>query len=542
MGITSVLDLLDHYPRRYVDRTEHAEIAELSIGDEATVDAEVRSIRSRRTRDGKRTIVNAVVYDGTGLLELVFFNQAWRERQLSVGTQVSLFGKVEQYRGKRQLTNPVVDVLSAPDSERGAGDGPDATGTIVPVYPQSGKAEVHTWQLRRAVASALQRTKAKGFADPLDGASPIGARSRRPHARVHEHPPSGDGAGRVDRRAPAEVRRVPPDADRAGHAQAQAGCGSARHPAPDRRAARARVPRRPSVRAHRRPDARDRRDHRRPRGAVADAPAAAGRGRFGQDRRRAHRAAHRGPGRLPGRVHGADGSARRTARAHDALDARRAGRAGGGDAARRAAGAGGVAHEPHERGGAAAHHRRPDERRRRHRGGHARADLRRRRVLAPRGRGDRRAAPVRRGAARPAPREGRGARRAGDDGDTDSAHRGHAHLRRPRQDRAARAARRAARRSSPRWWVPAPWSAPRCTSACGSRSRRGARRMWSARSSKAPTSSKRAPRPRSSSGSPPRSCTGFGSGCSTDRCRRPTKRRRWRSSAPATSTCWSRRP
>src|SRR4029453_10207950 len=121
-GITSVLDLLDHYPRRYVDRTERAEIAELSIGDEATADAEVRSIRSRRTRDGKRTIVNATVYDGTGLLELVFFNQAWRERQLSVGTQVSLFGKVESYRGKRQMTNPVVDVLADPDA------GSDVTG------------------------------------------------------------------------------------------------------------------------------------------------------------------------------------------------------------------------------------------------------------------------------------------------------------------------------------------------------------------------------------------------------------------------------
>src|SRR5204863_5659950 len=152
MGITTVLDLLDPYPRRYLDRTQRAEIAELSIGDEATVDAEVRSIRSRRTRDGKRTIVNAVVYDGTGLLELVFFNQAWRERQLRVGTQVSLFGKVEQYRGKRQLTNPVVDVLSTPDSERGDGDGPEVTGAVVAVYAQSGKAEVHTWQLRRAVA------------------------------------------------------------------------------------------------------------------------------------------------------------------------------------------------------------------------------------------------------------------------------------------------------------------------------------------------------------------------------------------------------
>src|SRR6478752_3306155 len=162
MGIENVLDLLEHYPRRYLDRTERAEIHELAIGDEATGDAEVKAIHARRTRDRKRTIVNATVYDGTGLLEIVFFNQAWRERQLRPGTQVSLFGKVESYRGKRQMTNPVVDVLADPDANS------DVTGAIVPVYPQSGKAEVHTWQLRRAVASCLQRTEARGFADPLD--------------------------------------------------------------------------------------------------------------------------------------------------------------------------------------------------------------------------------------------------------------------------------------------------------------------------------------------------------------------------------------
>ena len=49
MGITSVLDLLEHYPRRYVDRTQRAEIQELHEGDEATVDGEVRSISARRT-------------------------------------------------------------------------------------------------------------------------------------------------------------------------------------------------------------------------------------------------------------------------------------------------------------------------------------------------------------------------------------------------------------------------------------------------------------------------------------------------------------
>jgi ATP-dependent DNA helicase RecG len=75
MGIETVLDLLEHYPRRYVDRTERAEIHELEIGQEATVDAEVRAIHGRRTRDRKRVIVNATVYDGTGLLEIVLFNQ-----------------------------------------------------------------------------------------------------------------------------------------------------------------------------------------------------------------------------------------------------------------------------------------------------------------------------------------------------------------------------------------------------------------------------------------------------------------------------------
>ena len=119
----------------------------------------------------------------------MFFNQAWRERQLAVGTQISLFGKVEQYRGKRQLTNPVVDVLSAPDSERGPGDGTEATGAVVPVYPQSGKAEVHTWQLRRAVAarrSSARRRRASPTRSTRALRAPLGLVDRtRAYWNIH---------------------------------------------------------------------------------------------------------------------------------------------------------------------------------------------------------------------------------------------------------------------------------------------------------------------------------------------------------------------
>ena len=244
MGITTVLDLLEHYPRRYLDRTQRAEIRELSLGVEATVDAEVRSIHSRRTRDGKRTIVNATVYDGTGLLDIVFFNQGWRSKQLPPGTQVSLFGKVESYRGKRQMTNPAVDVLAAPDAERAPDDGAEMTGTVVPVYPQSGKAEVHTWQLRRAVASCLERTRLRGFADPLDAALRADHELVDRTSAYHGHPsPRSDRDARV-RRTPTQVRRVPAHAARVGGAQACARSRSDGRATPDRRSARSRVPRR----------------------------------------------------------------------------------------------------------------------------------------------------------------------------------------------------------------------------------------------------------------------------------------------------------
>jgi ATP-dependent DNA helicase RecG len=162
LGIETILDLLEYYPRRYHDRRETREIVELREGEDATVVAEVKRIVARRTRQ-RRVIVEAEVFDGSSYLHLTFFNQPWRERQLAPGTQVSLFGKVDRYRGRLQMTNPVVDVLD----ERG---GTDNTGALVAIYPQSEKADVHTWQLRKLVTASLERTRPRGFADPLASA------------------------------------------------------------------------------------------------------------------------------------------------------------------------------------------------------------------------------------------------------------------------------------------------------------------------------------------------------------------------------------
>jgi len=161
MGIATVGDLLTHYPRRYHDRRNRQEIGALEVGEEATVAGRVQRSAGRRTRNG-RAMVEVDVSDGSSSLRCVFFNQAWRERQLPVGTEAAVFGKVEHYRGRVQMTNPVVDVLEEPGAP-GA-----ATGVLVPVYPASGKADVQSWQIRKAVGEALDRARARGFADPLD--------------------------------------------------------------------------------------------------------------------------------------------------------------------------------------------------------------------------------------------------------------------------------------------------------------------------------------------------------------------------------------
>jgi ATP-dependent DNA helicase RecG len=154
VGVESVLDLLTTYPRRWVDRTNEARVGDLTPGVEALVLVAVRSVTKRVTRN-RRTMVEAVVGDGTGRLHVVFFNQPWREKQLREGLQIALFGKPDVYRGGLQMTNPIVDMIG------------DRTGKIVPIYPQSEKAALSTWEIAGWVEDALQRCAARGIADPL---------------------------------------------------------------------------------------------------------------------------------------------------------------------------------------------------------------------------------------------------------------------------------------------------------------------------------------------------------------------------------------
>ena len=154
VGVENVLDLLTTYPRRWVDRTNECRVSDLQAGQEALVLVAVRSVTKRMGRN-RRSIVEAVVGDGSGRFHVVFFNQPWREKQLREGLQIALFGKPDVFRGGLQMTNPIVDMIG------------DRTGRIVPIYPQSEKAALSTWEIAGWVEDALKRCEPRGLADPV---------------------------------------------------------------------------------------------------------------------------------------------------------------------------------------------------------------------------------------------------------------------------------------------------------------------------------------------------------------------------------------
>lgn len=157
LDIFSVLDILTHFPRRYIDRTNEAKISALQVGEEGMILVEILNVYKQKTRN-RRSLVTAKVTDQTGNVTLTFFNQPWREKQLKVGTEVIIFGKLDQYRGEYRMVNPVVDLIG------------DKTGKFIPVYAQSGKAGLSTWEFCNWTKDALDKSKVRGFAEPLPSA------------------------------------------------------------------------------------------------------------------------------------------------------------------------------------------------------------------------------------------------------------------------------------------------------------------------------------------------------------------------------------
>lgn len=144
IGINSVADLLQYYPRTYHDYSVITPIKSAKPGM-VTVRAAIKQATGRYVRRGLH-ITEAVASDATGSVRLVWFNQPYRADALKGGHEYFVTGKLELKSGRFAIQNPGVELVS---------DMPVHTARIVPVYRE--RKGVTTQTIRKAMADAVAR-------------------------------------------------------------------------------------------------------------------------------------------------------------------------------------------------------------------------------------------------------------------------------------------------------------------------------------------------------------------------------------------------
>ncbi|MCG8377322.1 MAG: ATP-dependent DNA helicase RecG [Chlorobiales bacterium] len=141
VGIKTIADLYDFFPRRYLDRRTIKHIDALVEGELVTVVGTVKRVMKQNGRYG-RSRLNVTLLDKSGALELVWFRGvSYVSRTLREGDVLAVHGKVGVFGRQRQMQHPEFERLnrdqdSASDEENNVVD-LFHTGKIVPVYPSS---------------------------------------------------------------------------------------------------------------------------------------------------------------------------------------------------------------------------------------------------------------------------------------------------------------------------------------------------------------------------------------------------------------------
>lgn len=147
LGISTMEDLVFFLPRSYEDRRNRVDISDAAEDQNSVVTGEVKLVVNDRYRGGRKQMLRLLVEDGTGSMEVVFFNAKYLQHSFRTGRKYTFFGKVTRNFGKMQMIHP--EFSDADGMEDG----------ILPVYPLTkgiSQREMRTWQksLKRAYPMA----------------------------------------------------------------------------------------------------------------------------------------------------------------------------------------------------------------------------------------------------------------------------------------------------------------------------------------------------------------------------------------------------
>ncbi len=150
LGLFTLSDALNYFPREYEDRTTLKRISELVDGEECSIKGNLVSEAAETRPRRNLTITKALVTDGSAFLSLTWFNQGYIKNSLKVGEEYVFFGRIKRTGMRMEMHNPVM--------EKAENQG-KSTGRILPVYPLTkGITQTH---VRNLVENALAQAQGK---------------------------------------------------------------------------------------------------------------------------------------------------------------------------------------------------------------------------------------------------------------------------------------------------------------------------------------------------------------------------------------------
>lgn len=111
LNIRTFYDLLYYFPFRYVDRSSIYKIGNLTGTDLTYVQLKGKFINFTENGEGARKRLCALFSDGTGIIEVVWFNRVkYIKQHYLTGTEYILFGKPTLYNGRYSLAHPEIEI------------------------------------------------------------------------------------------------------------------------------------------------------------------------------------------------------------------------------------------------------------------------------------------------------------------------------------------------------------------------------------------------------------------------------------------------
>jgi ATP-dependent DNA helicase RecG len=125
LGLHTIREMLYFFPRRYDDFSTLKTINQLEYGEEVTIMGRIWDVNTRKTRSGK-VITTAIIEDGSGTIEVTWFNQPHLAKALKPARQIVLSGQVDEYLGRLTFQAPQWEPLDRQLLH---------TARLVPIYP-----------------------------------------------------------------------------------------------------------------------------------------------------------------------------------------------------------------------------------------------------------------------------------------------------------------------------------------------------------------------------------------------------------------------